>query len=346
MLDKTPPGADQLKKLFEVLENQTTLENVRDMLRSKGLSHSAPSWHAMFEKRLQPGLRDGSIQVEEIVQIISDTEEHGHKHILFFQYDKDKLDDLAHLFDNSHVAKWVKEKKFPEKGDYVFEAYPDKPTVTEVRIGDGDNTDAFVVKIAQTLHRKKPGELLELGGRTVWVSEQVPYRAVDVLKVHSNGLIEIRVHTRSNSISYPGAAMAVLNVAHGFFNTVAIPELSLTSVKAYLSDPKNRPKLSKRFEVYEADFKNDQGDRMQSSSLQDRGGIFSSNVMPEVIGQFSSGEHDPYCERVRVSYKMGDVKKINIILTENANEIITTSNLSRDDYDEVLGALLKFQEAK
>ncbi|CTQ56728.1 hypothetical protein LP7551_05289 [Roseibium album] len=346
MLDKTAPDEAQIDTLFEVLQNQTTLENVRGMLRDKGLPHSASSWHAMFERRLQPGLKNGKIEVEEIVQLISESEEHGHKHVLFFQYDLDRLHELEHLFDSAQVEKWAKSKQFPGAGDYVFEAYPDKPTVTEVRVGDGATGGAFVLKTAQTLKRKRPAERKQIDGVWFWVANEVSYRAVDVLKVHDNGLIEIRVHTRSDNISYSGAALSALNIVHGLFNTAALPELSLKSVKVFLSAPKNKDEVSENFEVYEANFKNDQGDRMQSSSLQDRGGILSSKVMPEVIDQFSDSEHDPYCERVRVSYKMGDVKKINIILTENANEIITTSNLSRDEYEEVLGALLKIHEAE
>lgn len=135
--------------LLQVLETQVTLDIVRALIRNKGLSFSASSWSEMKKTRIKPALANGQLLKADLVELIRQAEEHGRKHVRFFQYDPDQLADLEPAFDIANVQSWASGQKFPLSGDYVFAAYPDNQTVTEVRVGDGSEQNCFVLKVAK-----------------------------------------------------------------------------------------------------------------------------------------------------------------------------------------------------
>lgn len=328
--------------LFEVLEGQATLDAVREFLRSKQLAHSASSWAKMIETRVKPALLNRSITADELVGIIREAEEHGNKHVRLFYVPEDRIDDLKAAILPDVVDAWANEKGYPKTGEYVFTAYPPAPVVAEVRVGDGEDSEALVLKVARTEYRRRRGVLTEVEGREVYLAERVPFRAVDVLKIHANGLIEVRLDPRTEPpISYSGTANAVLSQLHGLVDPSQIGELSLAPAKNSFSDLQKKQEVAEHFELYETQHKNNKGDRIQSSSQAEQGGMLASDVMTNVIKQFTVGDPEAYCEKVRVSYQFGNVKKINAILSEDTNEIIFTAGLSREEYDEVLMAILK-----
>lgn len=328
--------------LFEVLENQATLDTVRAFLRQKKLPHSASSWAKMIETRLAPALSNKTITTDELISIIREAEEHGKKHVRLFYFPDDFLDDFKSAIQKDTVASWAKDKGHPRTGEYVFAAYPESPIVAEVRVGDGEDKDALIIKIARTEHRRKRGVLTEIDGRQVYVADRVPFRAVDVLKIHTNGLVEVRLNPRTEPpISYSGTANSVLSQINGLLDPSQIGELSLAKAKDSFSDQQKKQQLSEKFELYETQHKDDEGHRIQSSSLAEQGGILKSNRMAKVIQEFTVGDAGAYCERVRVSYRFGEVQKINAILSEDTNEIIFTAALSRAEYDEALSAILR-----
>lgn len=296
----------------------------------------------MIEMRVEPALSSGAIAWDDLIGIIREAEEHGNKHVRLFYFGADYLDDLRGAITVEAVSAWAKDKGFPGPGEYVFAAYPTNPVVTEVRIGDGEDAYALVVKIARTEYRRKRGVLTEVDGQEVYLAPRVRFRAVDVLKIHQDGLVEVRLNPRSEPPkSYSGTANSVLSQVNGLVETALISELSLSTAKNSFSDLQKTQEVSESFELYETQHKNDRGDRIQSSSQAEQGGILTSSVMTEVIKQFTVGDPEAYCEKVRVSYNFGKVKRINAILSEDINEIIFTAGLSREEYDEVLGAIIK-----
>lgn len=335
------------EELFEVLENQATLDAVRAFLRQKKLSHSASSWTNMINARIAPALLNGSITSDEIIGVIREAEEHGKKHVRLFYFPEDSLDELRKAIKQDLVAAWAKEKGYPGTGEYVFAACPPSPVVSEVRVGDGEDKDALIIKIARTEHRRKRGVLTEIAGREVYLADRVPFRAVDVLKIHSSGLVEVRLTPRAEPpISYAGSANSVLSHINGLIETALIAELSLSTAKDSFSDQQKAQQVIENFELYETQHKNDRGDRIQSSSQAEQGGILTSDVMTKVITQFTVDDPEAYCERVRVSYQFGKIKRINAILSDDNNEIIFTAGLSRVEYDEVLKAILEVNSKK
>lgn len=295
----------------------------------------------MIEERIEPSLSSGAITRDDLIGIIREAEEHGSKHVRLFHFGAGYLEDLRGVMTQEAVGAWAKEIGFPGLGEYVFSAYPTNPIVTEVRVGDGEDAYALVVKVARTEYRRKRSVLAVIDGQEVYLAPRVPFRAVDVLKIHQNGLVEVRLNPRTEPpVSYSGTAQSVLSLVKELVETSMIAELSLSAAKNSFSDLRKEREVFENFELYEAQLKNDRGDRIQSSSQVEQGGILTSNVMTQVIRQFTVGDPEAYCERVRVSYNFGKVKRINAILSDDANEIIFTAGLSREEYDEVLGAII------
>lgn len=332
--------------LLKVLETQATLAAVRSLLKAKGVSYSASSWSKMLATRIKPALENGSISNADLIGVIRVAEEHGNKHVRLFRYNVENLTELSDAISDTAVSAWGEANGYPMAGQYVFAAYPETPTVTEIRVGDNGSDGSFILKIARTENRRKRAVLQEIDGSEFFVAERVSYRAVDVVKIHLDGLIEVRMDPRSEPpISYSGSALAALKFLDGLVDRSLIGELSLAKAKSAFSELHKEGASSEDFELYEASLKNDWGDRILSSSQVEQGGMASSTVMPGIIELFTVGGHDPYCERVRVSYKFEGVKKINAILTEDINEIIFTAQLSREEHEGVLGAILDVNSA-
>ncbi|SEN37574.1 hypothetical protein SAMN05216227_101282 [Pseudorhodobacter antarcticus] len=328
--------------LLQILETQVTLDIVRALLRDKGLSFSASSWAEMKETRLMPALVNGQLLKADLVELIRQAEEHGRKHVRLFQYDPDKLAELTSAFDMTNVESWASAKSFPLSGEYVFAAFPDRPTVTEVRVGDGSDKNCFVLKVAKTDQRRKAAVLQDWNGGQAYIAEVVLYRAVDVVKVHANGMVEVRLDPRSERpISYSGSARAALGYLNGLVATDPMVEMSLANAKAALSALQTGDEATKHFQLNQASLRNTFGDKILSSSQIENGGMVASSVMTGVLGLFNGGAYDPYCEHVRVSYNYSGGKQINAILSDDINEIIFTASLSRHEYDDAMGSILK-----
>jgi len=342
-MDIRTPFADVDEELLlQVLETQVTLDTVRDLLREKGLSCSAQSWADMKDVRIKPALNNGTVLKADLVELIRQSEEHGGKHVRLFQYSTENLTDLAPAFDSGHVRAWAAAKKLPTSAEYVFAVYPDEPTVTEVRVGDGDQADCFVLKVTKTDNRRKQAVLQEWNGGTAYISEVVQYRAVDVVKVHSNGMIEVRLDPRSERpVSYSASALAALSFLKGLLETPMMAEMSLANAKNTLSNMKDGDEATKEFKLNQASLRNASGDKVISSALVEVGDAVVNSVMPEVIGVFTGAGYDPYCEHVRVGYNFQDIKLINTILSDDVNEVIFTASLNREEYENALLAILK-----
>ena len=170
------------KLLLEVLQNQTTLNNVKTLLQSKNVPHSASSWSNMIEERIQPAIADGTLVFDDLVNLVRDAEEHGRKHVRLFRFNEATPGELSSALDAQTVGAWAEARNYPAAGQYVFSAYPAAPFISEVRLGDIGDPNALVIKVARTEYRRKTGELQEFNGEEVIISRRVPFRAVDVLK--------------------------------------------------------------------------------------------------------------------------------------------------------------------
>lgn len=184
--------------------------------------------------------------------------------------------------------------------------------------------------------------LQEWNGGQAYIAELVFYRAVDVVKVHASGLVEVRLDPRSErATSYSGSALAALGYLKGLVATDLMAEMSLANAKAALSKLQSGDEATKHFQLNQASLRNTIGDKILSSSQVENGGMVASSVMTGVVGLFTDGDYDPYCEHVRVSYNYPGGKQINAILSEDVNEIIFTASLSRHEYEDAVGSILK-----
>lgn len=335
-----------LNIILEVIESQCTLDRVRTFLKDKGLTHSASSWDKMKDDRIRVHLKSGALSIDDLWMLARDSEEHGSKHVLLYEFSTTLNKQLEHLFDASTLdAEIKKNKELPARNKPILSLHPTTPIVTEIRLDLDGPLPKFVLKITKTLFRRQKAELEQLGQRIVFVSERVPYRAVDVVAIYPTGLMEVRVHTYAESINYDGAAAAAINMCGSLINGSDFKKLSLSSVKNYFSDSKKRDEVAARYEVVEADLNNDLGERVLPSAKQGRGGILASPNLLGVLDNFKKCEaDDPFCERVRYILRKSDTRTIPVAITEKVNEIIVMSNLSGEDYDYVISDILRIRE--
>ena len=146
-------------------------------------------------------------------------------------------------------------------------------------------------------------------------------------------------------VSYDGVAAAAIKFCGNLINGQDFGKLSLGSVKNFFADPKKRNIVAERYEVAEADLKNQLGEKVLPSTRPGRGGLLASANLIGILDHFNKNVNDdPYCERVRYLLRKGDQRTIPVIITEKINEIIMTANLSGEEYNYVIDDLLRILE--
>ena len=183
------PNPADLKLVFKLIEQSTSLAVVSDFLKAKALSHSAGSWSDMYSLRIEPAIRDNKLAIADLVNLLRSVEEYGQQHIFLFRA---KTGLVGDLMDRSRITKILKSQQLEDllAAPRLFDQ-PSKPTFVDVRWHGENKVRALVLK--EVLTR----ESFEFIGETDDGSiikksyQRVTERSVNVAVLRSSGELEI-----------------------------------------------------------------------------------------------------------------------------------------------------------
>lgn len=328
-----------LELLFSLISQQGTLEQVSTFLKEKKLPSSGNSWKTMIDSRLRPASNDGRLTEADLVNLLRQTEEHGGQHVFLYALVAGR--SIAKLFDGS-LPKLLAGAGFPKLGTTSLVDMPNKPTIVEVREEFGTSR-AVCFKIVEKRTTLEKVSDVTGHGQLIVTYNQIPYRAVNMMRIQENGLAEIRIQSFADAVSYGGNAEAVFNLLKPVVDRLDWKDENLDRFKANLLDGQKRTTLQTIFGLRHTQHSNAVGTRLSAAA----GGIGSS-MYDDAEGvasldRFLQKKGHAHCERVTITMKRhGPMERsVGLLVTGEANELAITSKVSKVEYDYIVGKVLE-----
>ena len=310
---------------------------IREFLKQKDLTHSAGSWPELKEKRLLPALKSGSVTIEELVTLLSEVEEYGHAHT--FLYQCPKADALA-LTDQTTVRALAKKHGLTESiGSGQVLNQPTAPTVAAIRFEEEPRGKSLVFKIVEKRFEHKFLQEITEGNRYRMEWEIHEARAINIVRLFSFGLLEIRIASHSSK-KYDADIKRMLSALQPFIPFDKFKEVSLKKAKIELwSKPE---KYSDKICFSNFTGRGGDGGTINAASGTEEGDLLANSKVSKFLGDFVKSA-DAYCEHSSLYWlpKEGGLPstKIHVILPSLRNELAVPAHCSKADYEHVLNEI-------
>ena len=322
--------------LMKLLRGATSKRVVAEFLKAKDLAHSG-TWEDLESNRIKTGLETGAITMQELMRLLCESEEYGHSHTFLFKCAKDE------------AAKFVGEAKVKAtiaalnlKGALgwgkVLEL-PSQPTISSIRLEQYGGTKTLVLKVIEKREEKSFVKEYTEGKyfRMEWeVSEA---RAVNIVRLFANGLLEVRVASHSSK-KYDPDIMRVMKVVKEFLPDIAYDDFSLRKAKEELLG--NQSSHQDTVKVSNSTVRGKDGSTVAAASGRTDASLLENKPLSTFLQQFvkTPGCH---CENTGLTFiaKPEGIPKedINVSLPERRNEFAVTASCGKDDYEYVFNKL-------
>lgn len=331
-----PPAEFAL--LSDLLPQVTSIAVISEFLKSKDVPHSAGSWDELREKRLKPALQKNAITIEELKQLLCEVEEFGRSHT--FLYKCTKIAAAKHI--DSDVVTSIAEKLGLEDslGPGRVLDQPDTPHIASIRIEKDGRGSSLVIKIVEKrIRHKYLGERVE-GKKLVAEWDISEARAVNVVRLFSFGILEVRIASHQNSTRYDSDLLRVLTLVRPFMEGLVTDDFSLGKAKIDLWT--NRKKHEELVRFSQQTLRNSSGSTLAGTSRGEDKDLFEDKSLAAGMGAFwKTGE--TYCESSNIYWLAGKErlpsKEIHLILPELRNEFAVPAACSKADYEYVFDQL-------
>ncbi len=317
--------------LLKLLQHATTKDKISDFLRGKDLAHSAPNWEFMISNRLSVYLEEGLITVEELINILNESEENGKQHIFFFKTDNEAYIDS--LFDRETFESLLEENGLLEKyNDPEVIDIPDEATVSQIRYDENALTFKIIEgKIYQKIHRESVD-----GQYLTKVYKIGTERGVNVLKIHRDGLMEVRMSTRSGSATvYQTDLRNYQQMLSAVVNFMQFPIYQIKNAKEYVW--KNRDDLQPEIRFTNTIVKDDFGFTVDAKAGE-LSNILDNDAITEGIS--SMLDEDAYIATQNIYFNSNEpnlpLHDVHVLMKGMGNELVIPAICSKDDYEHVI----------
>lgn len=337
-----------LDLLFELLKDQGTLEQAGMFLRSKGLEHSSGNWKDMVDTRLRPAYDEGKLSLDELRQFLGEVEEHGRQHV--FLYKLRGGQEIGSLFDEKRLGQAIRSSGIVGGlGQGSLVNMPDKPTVTEVRYDDRGDVRCLVVKLVETRQSLSNKQESESGGKLVVSYDRRPYRAVNLLRIWSDGRAEVRIFSHRDVMAYGRAAENMWAACRPITGNANFDPDRLDALRDGLWRKDRRGAVGTRFVLRNSDHKNAAGNRLRASASGVGATMFDDPVLVASVDRFHAAKDQVQCERAAVVLRASGsegalVRDLNLIFHGEAHEYTIAAKVTRSEYEYVLDSIIANNE--
>lgn len=315
-----------------------------DLLRERDLPSSAGSWDDLLEKRILPALAKRAITVADLVQFLRESEEYGRQHIFLYKCPPARVEQL--------IDRDVVRKALAQRGAATVLDHPsivDWPTTTRIvdaRWEAEGESDAFILKIVDPRMYHVLVDEIEQGDFIVkrYIREQV--RAVNVLHLHHDGLLEMRIAAHKNTSQYTEDIKKMWRMAEPILAASQFRTFLLDGLKKKLWD--NKRTLAGEIAYSNSKLRDQFGNVLtaatgqESASLSDREGVAGS------LDVFL--EHGGVYETLNVRFlgeaegvQGGPSQSVRVLLL-GTNEFAVTAQCTKSDYDRVIKKIIRLNK--
>lgn len=325
---------NKTKLIVELLRQTSTKEVVQEFLKSKNIPFSG-TWEELLDKRIIPSVSENKISNLELLEYLRIAEEHGKQHIFLYECAEDKA--IA-LIDRKRMMDALKAKGLEALvNEPKILDQPDAPTFTDARWEAATKDLAFILKQIETResqshvadHRSSDGKTLTKE------YELVRTRAVNLVKLHRTGLLEIRISARSTgSTKYKADVDLFWMNLNGLLQDSDFRPIPLRFIKYRLMN--EAKSLTGKIRVSNSVLRNEDGTTMIVASRGEEANLYDDTGASKGMKAFV--DQDGYCEGSNFFFtKNANLSKdVHILLSGEINEFAITADCNREDYNYVL----------
>ncbi|GAB1578695.1 hypothetical protein [Bordetella petrii] len=327
---------DDLKRthaIVALLRQTTNKDVVADFLKAKDLASSG-TWDDLLTKRIVPAVADNKVSNDELIALLRSAEEHGKQHVFLYQTPKATAQDRM---ARARITAELKRRKIEAilVQPMVLDQ-PDTPTIVDVRWESAHIDLSVTVKEVERRESQRFArqEHSADGKRLIKTYDVVRERAVNVVRLHHDGLLEMRISARSTgSTKYDQDVKMFWNRLRGIVDLGDYKPLPLAKFKAKLLDP---AALAGVIRSSGSTLRNADGTVMNMSSrgadadLYGDGGAADGISAFAARGGFCDGSNFFFTKNAHLS------KDVHILVSGAVNEFAVTADCSEEDYRYVL----------
>jgi hypothetical protein len=331
-LIKPDPPPKDFPLVAQLLEHATSLTVVGDYLKKRGLAHSAGSWEEMRENRLTPELRKGTLTITDLIELLAEVEEYGRAHTFLYTIPKN---ECALLLNEDRVRNTAKKLGVLDRlGPGQVLDQPATPTLTSIRLGSDERGTSLTLKV---IEKRDEHELVgeEIQGDLLVVRYRVvPVRAVNVVRLFSFGLLEIRIQSHRSSTRYADDLARIREIVKDFVPVSNPKDFSLGHAKLRLWT--QREKFADLVKFSTSRLRNRSGNMISATSGSEEKNLLQDAKVTASVDAFCAGG-GAYCESSNLYWLKQDGKlpsrDIHMLLPELRNEFAIPANCSKLDYE-------------
>ncbi|MGK5012113.1 hypothetical protein [Janthinobacterium sp. MDB2-8] len=328
--------------IIELLEQATSLDVVREFLKSKGLRHSAGSWDDLREKRLLPAIDGGEIVNADLIALLTSAEECGKQHV--FLYFCDPARAVA-MIDRGRVNAALKHAKLAHlltEPDILVK--PESPTIVDVRWETANVDTALIIKEVEvrTHRRFLRDEIIGDNFHRVYTNQV--QRAVNLARLHRNGALEVRIAAHANSSKYEGDVLRFFRQIQNFISLFDFSEVSLTKAKDTLWA--KRASIGALISYTDASVTDKAGNVLRAVAGSDKSDLSNDKAIGESIDHLMNQDKHAYCSDANLWFNKSAqlTSNIHVLFNGEANEFALPANCSQGDYEYVLNQIKFFNK--
>lgn len=327
---------NDIPRIAELLRFSTSRKVVQNFLRSKNLAHSSTSWDEFITKRIIQPVDDGELDVKDLLNLLASAEEFGKQHIFLYQC---SAKAAAELLDPARLTPVLKKRGL----ESLIEAplaldTPEVATIVEIRIEAAKVPLSLTIKEVYAHEALKQTGIARDGDSLTKTWKVVRTRAVNVAKLHRDGLLELRLASVSES-SYKEQLERFIRQLGDIIPVQMFDTVDFSSAKAKLCDEKDA--LSDKIRFADTILRNEFGTTFRVASgsrdddlAQDEGARAGEGAFLGHNGAYPDG-HNFFFREVPDELS----KEMLILMSGEANEFGVMANCDESDYNYVLREL-------
>jgi hypothetical protein len=342
-LPQSPPPKRTLEaidSIFELLRPATSLAVVSDFLKAKNLRFSATSWEEMKEKRIVSAIRQQKISLADLKSLLAEAEEFGRSHIFLYRAPADRV---AKFFDESQLRALIRrlgiENLLAEPEIVIL---PGEPTLTEIRREDHPKGNKFLIlKVVESRDEQVLKDVKTEEDRILKTYAINQVRAVNVVRLHNSGFLEMRLQSHTNSTKYSADITRIWGTIHGILPNAIFAPFSLGKVKKELLG--RRAELRKVVRFSDSTMRNNNGITISASTGEIQADLFNDAGAGSSIDLFL--KHGARCDSSNVWWLPDDGesgRQVHCHLGGQDNEFAIPANCTRGEYEYVLNKIRVF----
>lgn len=328
------------KQIVNLLEQTTSLVVVSEFLKTKNLAHSAGSWDIVLNKRIIPAIEEHHITNNDLIKLLRSVEECGHQHIFLYTCSKDKA---VELMGRDRISSKLRNVGLEEllATPRILEQ-PTDAEIVDVRWETAKVDLCLTIKEVNQRRFKKFIASEEHDGKFHEIYGYVNERAVNVAKLHNDGLLEIRIGSITNSSKYESEIRRFWLHINNLIPISEFSELSLSHVKdRFWSE---RESLQKLIRYSDSTIRDDAGNVLRAVTGSTETDLNTNPAMGQSLDYLLKADVNAYCEGSNIWFKKTDTVSTatHVLLNGESNEFALPANCSEGDYNYVLSQLRYF----